>query len=118
MWHYSEFKCYETKGRLEQPNSTAGLSAVPGILKKRVPHICNFPLDGHDFYGMDAVNTLEWAGLAVNKEEAVALGQSLERLGFIQNKLGKETFADTGQFHSFLEVHSCNMDGNYDSHDT
>ncbi|CAJ1945178.1 unnamed protein product [Cylindrotheca closterium] len=103
---------------MKQKNSTAGLSAVAGILKRRVQHIYNFPLDCHGFYAMDAVSALVRAGLATNEEEAVALGQSLERLGFIKNMKGDDTFADTRQFYSFLGEHSYREDTDYDSHDT
>lgn len=112
------FKCYQTQDALKKPNSTAGLSAVAGILKRRVQHIYNFPLDCHGFYAMDAVSALVRAGLAVNEEEAVELGQSLERLGYIKNVKGDEPFADTRQFYSFLGPHSYREDGDYDSHDT
>ena len=75
-------KSAEIKEMLKQQNSTAGLSAVAGILKRRVPHIYNFPLDCHGFYSMDAVNALVRAGIAINEEEAVtAPGVSLSEMG-------------------------------------
>lgn len=110
------FKCYQTKDAVKQQNSTAGLSAVAGILKRRVPHIYNFPLDRHGFYAMDAVSAMVRAGLTISEEEAVNLGQSLERLGYIKNMKGDEAFSDTRQFYSFLGAHSYREDEDYDNH--
>ncbi|KAL3939552.1 MAG: hypothetical protein SGBAC_005739 [Bacillariaceae sp.] len=96
----------------------AGLSAVAGILKQRVQHIYNFPLDCHGFHAVDAVTTLVRAGLAMDEEEAVAIGQSLERVGIIKNMKGEEIFADTRQFYSFMGPHSYREDEDYESNDT
>jgi hypothetical protein len=83
--------------------ATAGLGAVAEILRRRVKHIYNVPLDCEGFYADDASISLVRAGLAITVEEAVALGLSLEKLGFIKNMKGGDKFRDARLFFSFAK---------------
>lgn len=102
-----EFKCYQTNDALmENSQATAGLGAVAEVLRRRVKHIYNMPLDCEGFYAHDAINTLVRAGLATSVQDALSIGLSLEKVGFIQNMKGKERFSDARLFYSFVKPDS------------
>jgi hypothetical protein len=91
---------------MKDAESTAGLDAVAGILRRRVKHIYNVPLDCDGFYAGDAISSLVRCGLATTEEEAIALGLSLEKVGFIKNMKGNEKFRDARLFFSFARPKS------------
>jgi hypothetical protein len=83
-------------------STITGIVAVAEILRKRVKHIYNVPLDQNGFYSRDAVTTLQQEGLAISVEEAVDIGLSIEKIGYIKNIKGKEQFQDSRLFFSFV----------------
>eukprot|EP00980_Cylindrotheca_fusiformis_P004843 scaffold1034_cov127-Cylindrotheca_fusiformis.AAC.24 len=91
---------------MEDVSSASGLSAVAEILRRRVKHIYNMKLDCEGFYADDAINSLVRTGLAISVPEAISIGMSLEKVGYIKNMKGKERFRDGRLFFCFLKPHS------------